>query len=261
MPAAQTLHGRLGPRHHDITPSGKVLPCHAAQTIPALSSTMCGTAVSAISGWIDGFPGFRGTAWMREPCRSCEFRELDWGGCRCQALAFTGLRPTPIRPATGRATTPPLRIRQWPSQPRRRRPSRSEGQGPRPAQSDKRRMTVALSEPARPLKSMRSRSVRECGLGVRPHRPCAVAVRQTGGGAWRLPCAVWRPRLFAPPPSPSVRLRSAAGPPPSLSAQGTPSSVGGPEPPVRSRHLRHIACCRSPLSGARAVSQTGHSRP
>ena len=38
----------------------------------------------------DAFQKFRGLEWMREPCRSCELREIDWGGCRCQALAFTG---------------------------------------------------------------------------------------------------------------------------------------------------------------------------
>jgi pyrroloquinoline quinone biosynthesis protein E len=27
---------------------------------------------------------------MREPCRSCDRREIDWGGCRCQAFALTG---------------------------------------------------------------------------------------------------------------------------------------------------------------------------
>ena len=36
------------------------------------------------------FNAFRGTDWMPEPCRSCERREIDWGGCRCQALALTG---------------------------------------------------------------------------------------------------------------------------------------------------------------------------
>ena len=42
--------------------------------------------------WLDSdaFQKFRGTDWMREPCRSCEFREIDWGGCRCQAFAFAG---------------------------------------------------------------------------------------------------------------------------------------------------------------------------
>jgi pyrroloquinoline quinone biosynthesis protein E len=27
---------------------------------------------------------------MPDPCRSCEFREVDFGGCRCQAALITG---------------------------------------------------------------------------------------------------------------------------------------------------------------------------
>ena len=38
----------------------------------------------------DAFNRFRGTDWMAEPCRSCERREIDWGGCRCQAFLLTG---------------------------------------------------------------------------------------------------------------------------------------------------------------------------
>jgi pyrroloquinoline quinone biosynthesis protein E len=38
----------------------------------------------------DAFNRYRGTAWMPEPCRSCDRREIDWGGCRCQAFALTG---------------------------------------------------------------------------------------------------------------------------------------------------------------------------
>ncbi len=38
----------------------------------------------------EAFEAYRGTAWMGEPCRSCERREIDWGGCRCQAFALTG---------------------------------------------------------------------------------------------------------------------------------------------------------------------------
>jgi PqqA peptide cyclase len=74
-----------------ITPSGKVLPCHAAQTIDGLVFDNVRDR-SLRNIWLEStaFQAFRGTAWMREPCRSCEFRELDWGGCRCQALAFTG---------------------------------------------------------------------------------------------------------------------------------------------------------------------------
>jgi PqqA peptide cyclase len=74
-----------------ITPSGKVLPCHAAQTIDGLRfENVRERRLREIWQHSHAFAAFRGTAWMREPCRSCEFRELDWGGCRCQALAFTG---------------------------------------------------------------------------------------------------------------------------------------------------------------------------
>jgi pyrroloquinoline quinone biosynthesis protein E len=38
----------------------------------------------------DAFNRYRGTGWMKEPCKSCEFREIDFGGCRCQAFALTG---------------------------------------------------------------------------------------------------------------------------------------------------------------------------
>ena len=42
--------------------------------------------------WLNGkaFNAFRGTEWMKEPCRSCAFKEIDFGGCRCQAMAITG---------------------------------------------------------------------------------------------------------------------------------------------------------------------------
>ena len=38
----------------------------------------------------EAFQTYRGTSWMKEPCKSCAFREIDWGGCRCQAFALTG---------------------------------------------------------------------------------------------------------------------------------------------------------------------------
>jgi pyrroloquinoline quinone biosynthesis protein E len=38
----------------------------------------------------EAFARYRGTSWMKEPCRSCDRREVDWGGCRCQAFALTG---------------------------------------------------------------------------------------------------------------------------------------------------------------------------
>jgi pyrroloquinoline quinone biosynthesis protein E len=38
----------------------------------------------------DAFNAYRGTGWMPDPCQSCERREIDWGGCRCQAFLLTG---------------------------------------------------------------------------------------------------------------------------------------------------------------------------
>jgi len=75
----------------DVTPTGKVLPCHAAETIAGLETDNIRSRRLA-DIWIKGaaFQKFRGTAWMKEPCRNCERREIDWGGCRCQALAVTG---------------------------------------------------------------------------------------------------------------------------------------------------------------------------
>jgi len=74
-----------------ITPSGKVLPCHAAQSLPGLVfDNVCDKSLRDIWHGSEAFQKYRGTGWMCEPCRSCEFRERDWGGCRCQAFAFTG---------------------------------------------------------------------------------------------------------------------------------------------------------------------------
>lgn len=75
----------------NITPAGLAMPCHAAETLPGFRWPSVRTAsLGAI--WQDdpGFNRFRGTSWMPEPCRSCDQREVDWGGCRCQALAMTG---------------------------------------------------------------------------------------------------------------------------------------------------------------------------
>jgi pyrroloquinoline quinone biosynthesis protein E len=36
------------------------------------------------------FERFRGTDWMPEPCRGCDRRDVDFGGCRCQAFQLTG---------------------------------------------------------------------------------------------------------------------------------------------------------------------------
>jgi pyrroloquinoline quinone biosynthesis protein E len=83
--------GGWGRRLMNVTPSGKVLPCHAAETIPDLTFwSVHDHSLADIWARSPAFEAFRGTAWMKEPCRSCERRERDWGGCRCQALALTG---------------------------------------------------------------------------------------------------------------------------------------------------------------------------
>ncbi len=80
-----------GRRFLNITPSGRVLPCHAAETIPGLQFQSV-KELPLAEIWHQGpaFQQFRGTAWMKAPCRDCERKEIDWGGCRCQALAITG---------------------------------------------------------------------------------------------------------------------------------------------------------------------------
>jgi pyrroloquinoline quinone biosynthesis protein E len=83
--------GGWGSTGINVNPEGRVLPCHAAETIPGLVfETVRDRPLAAI--WADGpaFEAFRGTAWMQEPCRSCERRGVDFGGCRCQAMALAG---------------------------------------------------------------------------------------------------------------------------------------------------------------------------
>jgi pyrroloquinoline quinone biosynthesis protein E len=75
----------------NVTPSGKVLPCHAAETITTLEfDNVKDRPLAEI--WYKGaaFNAFRGTDWMAEPCRSCPRKTVDFGGCRCQAFALTG---------------------------------------------------------------------------------------------------------------------------------------------------------------------------
>jgi pyrroloquinoline quinone biosynthesis protein E len=83
--------GGWGRRSLNVTPSGRVLPCHAAESIPGLAFwNVRDHCIKDI--WLSSpaFNAFRGTAFLREPCASCERREIDFGGCRCQAFALTG---------------------------------------------------------------------------------------------------------------------------------------------------------------------------
>jgi pyrroloquinoline quinone biosynthesis protein E len=76
-----------------VAPNGDVLPCQAASTIPGLEfANVREHPLEWIWNESDAFTRFRGTDWMEEPCRSCPLgrQELDWGGCRCQALRLTG---------------------------------------------------------------------------------------------------------------------------------------------------------------------------
>jgi pyrroloquinoline quinone biosynthesis protein E len=74
-----------------ITPSGSALPCHAANVIPGMSfENVKDRSLREI--WEDSaaFQKFRGEDWMQQPCKTCDRREQDFGGCRCQALLITG---------------------------------------------------------------------------------------------------------------------------------------------------------------------------
>jgi pyrroloquinoline quinone biosynthesis protein E len=74
-----------------ITPSGDVLPCHAAQIIPGLFfENVKNRGLREIWDHSEAFQKFRGEAWMQEPCKTCDRREQDFGGCRCQALLLAG---------------------------------------------------------------------------------------------------------------------------------------------------------------------------
>ena len=80
-----------GRRFLVVAPDGLVLPCHAAHTLPGLTFDNARERPLA-EIWQDSgaFGAFRGEAWMPEPCRSCERRTVDFGGCRCQAYHLTG---------------------------------------------------------------------------------------------------------------------------------------------------------------------------
>jgi len=83
--------GGWGRRSLNVTPSGRVLPCHAAEAIPGLEFwSVTDHSLQDIWRNSPAFNAFRGEAWMRDPCRSCDRRAQDFGGCRCQAFLLTG---------------------------------------------------------------------------------------------------------------------------------------------------------------------------
>jgi pyrroloquinoline quinone biosynthesis protein E len=79
-----------GRRFIVVAPDGAVLPCHAARSLPLAFDSVRGVSLADVWRDGEGMRAFRGDAWMAEPCRSCERRDVDFGGCRCQAFALTG---------------------------------------------------------------------------------------------------------------------------------------------------------------------------
>lgn len=83
--------GGWGTTGLNVAPDGEVLPCHAAQTIKSLMfDNVHNKNLADI--WYRGaaFNAYRGDSWMQEPCRSCDRKTIDFGGCRCQAMALAG---------------------------------------------------------------------------------------------------------------------------------------------------------------------------
>lgn len=73
-----------------IAPDGMALPCHAARQLPIQFPYVQEQTLQQIWYQSTGFNYFRGDAWMPEPCQSCDEKEKDYGGCRCQAFMLTG---------------------------------------------------------------------------------------------------------------------------------------------------------------------------
>ena len=75
----------------NIAPDGLALPCHEARMLPGLEfPNVREHDVSWIWNESPGFTAYRGDGWMKEPCRSCDEKHKDFGGCRCQAYMLTG---------------------------------------------------------------------------------------------------------------------------------------------------------------------------
>lgn len=74
-----------------IAPDGTALPCHSARELPGLNCpNVKDYSIEQIWNESETFNLFRGTEWMQEPCRSCDEKHKDFGGCRCQAFLYTG---------------------------------------------------------------------------------------------------------------------------------------------------------------------------
>lgn len=83
--------GGWGRRFVVVSPDGLLLPCHMAHTIATLTFERVGVrALGEVWRESEGLRAFRGEDWMRQPCRTCPRKSVDFGGCRCQAYHLTG---------------------------------------------------------------------------------------------------------------------------------------------------------------------------
>jgi pyrroloquinoline quinone biosynthesis protein E len=100
--APRPCMGGWARRHLVVSPDGFVLPCHAAHTIAGMQfDNVRDASLERIWCESPALNAFRGESWMLDPCRSCDRRTLDFGGCRCQAFQLTG---------NARATDPACRF-------------------------------------------------------------------------------------------------------------------------------------------------------
>jgi pyrroloquinoline quinone biosynthesis protein E len=98
----RTCMSGWGERYVVVTPDGRAMPCHAAHILPLEFPDL--RTQSLASAWHDSqaFQIYRGTDYLREPCQSCDRRDVDHGGCRCQAFLLTG-DATAADPVCGRS--------------------------------------------------------------------------------------------------------------------------------------------------------------
>jgi len=95
----KACYGGWGKLYLVIAPNGAVLPCHGATQITSLTfDSVRDHSLEWIWQESEAFRMFRGDSWMKEPCRSCPRKAVDFGGCRCQAFALTGdaANPDPV---------------------------------------------------------------------------------------------------------------------------------------------------------------------
>jgi len=87
----KACYGGWGKVYLVVAPNGIVLPCHGATQITTLNfDNVRAHSLAWIWSESEAFRAYRGDTWMKEPCRSCPRKTVDFGGCRCQAFALTG---------------------------------------------------------------------------------------------------------------------------------------------------------------------------